>query len=95
MRPPECALVVDAHLPGLPREVAAVRATSYRLPEDLVSRIKEASALAGLSATEYVRRAIEARLEAPSILEQPMVSRETCAHPFRFESKCTVCGEQL
>lgn len=48
------------------------RAVAYRLPDDMVTRIKDASAQAGLSATAYVREAIEARLGAPTILDQPM-----------------------
>lgn len=75
------------------------RAVAYRLPSDLVTQIREASTAAGLSATEYVRRAIVASLEAPSLLGQPMVPLHAtgdvprgtwvrpepaeCAHPFR------------
>lgn len=78
------------------------RAVGYRLPEDLVWAIKDAAAEAGVSATEYVRTAIVARLEAPTILDVPMpaVPRDTpevevCAHPFRDNTNtCRVCGQQ-
>jgi hypothetical protein len=50
------------------------RAVAYRLPDDMVIRIKDASAQAGLSATAYVREAIEARLGAPPLTESPMVA---------------------
>ena len=78
------------------------RAVSYRLPEDLVIAVKDAAAQTGMSSTEYVRRSIEARLNAPALIEIPMVPRDTaevqaelCAHPFRDEHNvCRICGEQ-
>lgn len=74
------------------------RAVAYRLPSDLVGRIKDAAAEANLSATTYVRQAIEARLDAPpltAVAMHPDVPRETCAHPFRNEfGVCRGCGHE-
>lgn len=49
------------------------RAYSMRIPDDLLRRAKNRCAESGVSLTAFVVGAIEARLEAPSLLDQPMV----------------------
>lgn len=75
------------------------RAYSMRIPDDLLRRAKNRCAESGVSLTAFVTGAIEARLEAPSLLDQPMVpvlaphgTGEICAHPFR-DNPCGVCGQ--
>ena len=78
-----------------------MKAVAFRFPEDLVERMKIAAGLANTSVTAYVKAAIEAKLVAPSILDQPMfeVPRgpdlTVCAHPWRDKAGvCRVCGDR-
>lgn len=75
------------------------KAYSMRIPDDLLRRAKNRCAESGVSLTAFVTGAIEARLEAPSLLDQPMVPvlapHETCVHPFKDAGRCRTCGEQL
>lgn len=76
------------------------RAFSIRMDPELLSRAKLRAMEAGVSFTAWVAETIETRLEAPSLLEQPMIADTNvprgavCAHPFRDEGRCRSCGEQ-
>jgi hypothetical protein len=83
------------------------RAFSIRIPEDLLTRAKKRAAESETSFTAFVTGAIEARLEAPSLLDQKMEpvlaphgtkaiirpenAQQQCVHPFR-DNPCGVCG---
>jgi hypothetical protein len=49
-----------------------LKAIALRLPEELVTESKRRAAEAGTTFTSWARAALEAKLKAPSLLDQPM-----------------------